>query len=502
MTTPTPSAPSPTAPPIVPGRHLIGADWAPGVGTPLESFDPATGERLWAGKSATEREVDAAVRAARAALEDWAFRPLADRARVLEAFAEQLKSHKNDLAETISRETGKPRWETLEEVNSMAGKAPLSVRAYADRRAELVGDLGGATAATRFRPVGVMAVFGPFNFPGHLPNGHVVPALLAGNTVVFKPSELTPLVGQRTAELWQAAGLPPGVLNLVHGGKATGVALAEHRDLDGLLFTGSVGVGKALQRTLCGYPQRMLALEMGGNNPLVVWDAADLDAASYLTIQSAFLTSGQRCSCARRLIVPAGRGGDRFVERLAAMTTNVRVGPWTADPEPFMGPVISPGAAQRLLNAQEDLRQRGGVEIVPMTRVGTGAALLSPGLMDVTGVPDREDAEYFGPFLQVIRAGDFGAAVREANHTAFGLAAGLLSDRRELWDKFYRQARAGVVNWNRPTTGASGKLPFGGVGLSGNHRPSGYYAADYCSFPVASLEAEKLAMPEKRLPGL
>src|SRR5205823_3306293 len=215
---------------------------------------------------------------------------------------------------------------------------------------------------------------------------------------------------------------------------------------------------------------------------------------------SAFLTSGQRCSCARRLIVPAGREGDRFIQHLAAMTTKVRVGPWTMDPEPFMGPVISPGAAQRLLNAQEDLRQRGGVEVVPMMRVGNSPAMMSPGLMDVTAVPDREDAEHFGPFLQVIRVGDFDAAVREANHTAFGLAGGLLSDRRELWEAFYRRSRAGVVNWNRPTTGASGKLPFGGVGLSGNHRPSGYYAADYCSFPVASLEADRLAMPEKRLP--
>jgi succinylglutamic semialdehyde dehydrogenase len=128
--------------------------------------------------------------------------------------------------------------------------------------------------------------------------------------------------------------------------------------------------------------------------------------------------------------------------------------------------------------------------------------MLSPGLMDVTAVPQRDDAEWFGPFLQLIRVPDFDAAVREANHTQFGLAAALLSDRRELYERFFRQIRAGIVNWNRPTTGASGKLPFGGVGLSGNHRPSGYYAADYCSYPVASLEVEKLSMPEKRLPGM
>jgi succinylglutamic semialdehyde dehydrogenase len=195
------------------------------------------------------------------------------------------------------------------------------------------------------------------------------------------------------------------------------------------------------------------------------------------------------------LIVPAGTQGDQFVERLAEQMGRIRVGPYSQEPPPFMGPVISDAAADRLLIAQEDLRYRGGQIIVPMTSLGPRRAMLSPGLMDVTAVPDVEDVEHFGPFLQLIRVEDFDAALREANRTAFGLAAGLITDRRDLYDLFYREIRAGVVNWNRPTTGASGKLPFGGIGLSGNHRPSGYYATDYCSYPVASLEAEAIAMP-------
>ena len=161
-----------------------------------------------------------------------------------------------------------------------------------------------------------------------------------------------------------------------------------------------------------------------------------------------------------------------------------------------MGPVITDTAADRLLAAQEDLRFRGGQTLIPMTSIGPRRAMLSPGLIDVTAVPEVEDVEHFGPLLQLIRVDNFDAALREANRTAFGLAAGLLSDRRDLYTHFYREIRAGVVNWNRPTTGASGKLPFGGIGLSGNHRPSGYYATDYCSYPVASLEAEQLSCPK------
>lgn len=483
-------------------NHFIDDQWMTGTGTAFASTDPATGETVWEGRAATPTEVDDAVTAAGRAFEPWADRPLAERIQCLERFASKLVTNRDELATVVSRETGKPRWESLEEVTSMIGKVALSVQAYNERRSEQLGELGGAVAATRYKPIGVMGVFGPFNFPGHLPNGHIVPALLAGNTVVFKPSEMAPLVAQCTVELWQSAGLPPGVMNLVQGGRDTGQALAEHARLDGILFTGSFAAGQWLHRTLAGQPQKMLALEMGGNNPLIVWDAHDLDAAALLTVQSAYITAGQRCSCARRLIVPTSREGEQFVERLASLITRVRAGVWTSDPEPFMGPVISRAAADRLLTAQEDLRERGGSEIVPMTRLDASPALLSPGLMDVTAVAGREDVEHFGPFLQLIFVSSFDAAIQEANNTAFGLVAGLLSDRRALYDQLFRRSKAGLINWNRPTTGASGRLPFGGTGHSGNYRPSGYWAADYCSYPVASLESETLTAPAKALPGI
>src|SRR5205085_4013569 len=221
---------------VMMGRHLIGADWANGAGAPFTSTDPATGRAVWEGRAATAAEVDRSVAAARGAFGPWADRTPEERARVLEAFAEQLKANKAALAELIGTETGKPLWESEEEVASMAGKVALSVQAARERRSPSQFELAGATAAVRFKPHGVVAVFGPFNFPGHLPNGHIVPALLAGNTVVFKPSEYTPLVAERTAELWQAAGLPAGVLNVVQGGREIGSTLAGHSGIDGLFF--------------------------------------------------------------------------------------------------------------------------------------------------------------------------------------------------------------------------------------------------------------------------
>jgi len=482
--------------------HFIDARWVEGAGEPFKSTDPATGEVVWEAPAATEAEIGRAVAAARGALESWSELPLQQRVFFLQAFAEQLKSNRAELAETICRETGKPRWEALSEVDSMIGKVPISIEAFNERRRPVIAETPAGTAATRFKPYGVLAVFGPFNFPGHLPNGHIVPALVAGNTVVFKPSELTPTVGQKTLELWEAAGLPAGVLNLVQGGRQTGAALAAHPGLEGVLFTGSAAVGVALSRLFADHPERMLALEMGGNNPLIVHEASDLDAAAYLTVQSAYITAGQRCTCARRLIVPEGSAGDAFIERLIAMAENVRVGRYTDDPEPFMGPVISPAAADRVLSAQNALKEQGGRPLLEVRRPADRPAMLSPGLMDVTAIARRDDSEIFGPFLQLIRVSDFAAAIAEANQTRYGLSAGLLSDSRELYEQFFRQVRAGVMTWNRQTTGASGSLPFGGVGLSGNHHPSGYYAADYCSYPVASLENPKLATPAQLTPGV
>lgn len=481
--------------------YIAGA-WQTGQGEALESLNPVTQRVLWAGKGASAAQVDTAVQAARQAFPAWAKRSLDDRIAVLEAFAASLKNHADELSRCIGEETGKPLWESATEVTSMINKVAISVQSYRERTGEKSGPLGDATAVLRHKPHGVVAVFGPYNFPGHLPNGHIVPALLAGNAVLFKPSELTPKVAELTVKCWIEAGLPAGVLNLLQGARETGIALAANPGIDGLFFTGSSRTGNLLHQQFSGRPDKILALEMGGNNPLIVDQVEDIDAAVYTVIQSAFISAGQRCTCARRLLVPEGAWGDALLARLVAVTATIEVGAFDQQPAPFMGSVISLGAARALLDAQEHLLANGAVALLEMTQPQAQAALLTPGILDVSDVADRPDEELFGPLLQVIRYADFDAAIAEANATQYGLAAGLLSDSEERYQQFWLESRAGIVNWNKQLTGAASSAPFGGVGASGNHRASAYYAADYCAYPVASLEAPRISLPATLTPGV
>ncbi len=484
--------------------HLIANEWIAGEGAAFVSEAPATGAVVWEGRAASPAQVDLAVRAAQRAFPGWATRPHAERVALLQAFEAELGRRKDELTRAIAEETGKPRWESATEVQAMIGKIGISIAAYDERTGTREGEAGGVRSVTRHKPHGVVAVFGPYNFPGHLPNGHIVPALLAGNTVVFKPSELTPKVAELTVHAWLAAGLPAGVLNLVQGERDTGIALASHADIAGLFFTGSPATGRALARQFADQPGKILALELGGNNPLVVDADAleDLDAAAYHALQSGYLSAGQRCTCARRLIVPAGARGDAFIERLLGYIDRIRVGTPDAEPQPFMGAVISNRAADGLLAFQQRLEAAGGRVLRRMARLVEGRPLLSPGLIDVTGVAERADEEAFGPLMQLIRVPDFESALAEANNTRFGLSAGLLADDAGRWQRFWTEVRAGIVNWNRPTNGAASSAPFGGIKDSGNQRPSAYYAADYCAYPVASLEAERATLPAVLSPGL
>ena len=480
----------------------IDGTWSAGAGREFASHNPGDNAETWRGKAASAADVDAAVAAARRAFPAWARRPLEERIATIKRFAELLAANKERLTAAIGKDSGKPRWEAATEVATMIGKVDISIKAHAERTGERSAAMPDGTAVLRHRPHGVVAVFGPYNFPGHLPNGHIVPALIAGNTVVFKPSELTPLVAEETVKLWEQAGLPAGVLNLVQGEKETGMALAGHEGIDGLFFTGSSGTGTLLHKQFGGRPEKILALEMGGNNPMVVAECADLDAAVHHTLQSAFLSAGQRCTCGRRILVPAGAWGDRFLARYVEVAARLTVGAWDAEPQPFMGAVISLAAARHLLAARDRLLGQGATTLLAMEQLQPDSAYLSPGILDVTGVADLPDEEYFGPLSQVIRYRDFDSAIALANRTAYGLSAGLLADDKALWERFSVEVRAGIVNWNRPTNGASSAAPFGGIGRSGNHRPSAYYAADYCAYPVASVESERVAMPATLSPGM
>ncbi|GAA4818346.1 succinylglutamate-semialdehyde dehydrogenase [Sphingosinicella ginsenosidimutans] len=453
----------------------------------LISIEPATGQTLWTGETG---DVDAAVAAARAAWSGWASKPFSVRVETMRRFANVARGKLDAFADLIARETGKPLWEARTEAEAVINKVDISVAAYADRTAQrrLEGAMG-TRVAVRHKPHGVLGVLGPYNFPAHLPNGHMVPALIAGNAVVFKPSEKTPAVGEYLIGLYREAGVPEGVVGCVQGGADTGKALAGHSGLDGLLFTGSARAGLALNRQFADVPHKILALEMGGNNPIVVWDAKDLHAAAAIVVQSAYMTAGQRCTAARRLIVREGEH-EALAETIVKILDRLIVDHPHATPAPYMGPVIDNDAADRLQADVLDLMGKGGRALRRLDRKVSDKPFLTPALIDVTDVEKRPDAELFGPVLQMIRVPDFDAALAEANATRYGLAASLIGGAPELYDRFWSTVRAGVINWNKPTNGAPSSAPFGGIGLSGNHRPSAYYAADYCAYPVTSSEAE------------
>ncbi len=482
--------------------QLIDNQWQAGLGHDFSSINPSNGEVVWQGKTATAGQVADAIKAARSAQLGWADMALEERIVILENFAAQLKEHSEEFATIIARETGKPLWETRTEVGAMTGKIAISIRAYHERTGTTENPMPGAKAFIRHKPHGVVAVFGPYNFPGHLPNGHIVPAILAGNTVVFKPSELTPHVAEFTLKLWLKAGLPAGVINLVQGEVDTGIALASHQDIDGLFFTGSSNTGHLLHKQFAGHPGKILALEMGGNNPLIVKDVADVSAAVHDIIQSGFITSGQRCTCSRRLFIENSANGDAILEKLIAATKHIKVADSFSEDQPFMGAMISEKAALGMVAAQQQLLDMGATSLVELKHLEAGTGFVSPGIIDVTAVKDMPDEEHFGPLIKVYRYTDFDSAINEANNTSFGLSAGLLSDDSDDYQHFLKRIRAGIVNWNRPITGASSAAPFGGIGASGNHRASAYYAADYCAYPVASVEADKVNLPQTLAPGL
>lgn len=483
--------------------HFINGQWVAGEGSPITSVDPTKNQTFWRGQAASATQVDSALNAARAALPQWSAKTVEERLSLIKKFAELLGENKQQLAALIAQETGKPLWETATEIGAMIGKIAISEKAYFERTGTVENPMPVGKAFIRHKPHGVVAVFGPYNFPGHLPNGHIVPALIAGNTVVFKPSDLTPAVAEATVKLWEQAGIPAGVLNLIQGEVETGKALASHPQIDGLFFTGSSRTGKILHEQFAGHPGKILALEMGGNNPLIVTEVADTKAAVHDIIQSAFVTSGQRCTCARRLFIPATAAGDALVDALVNATRKISVGHYDAEPQPFMGAMISAAAAKGMVAAQQQLLDAGATALEPLKHLDEQTGLVTPGIVDVTTIADTmEDEEHFGPLLKIIRYTDFDTAIAQANNTRFGLSAGLLSDSEADYQHFFTHIRAGIVNWNRPITGASSAAPFGGIGESGNHRASAYYAADYCAYPVASVELDRVTLPGTLSPGL
>lgn len=495
---------------------LIGAEWVSlSAASPLAmaSQNPARpGQTIWSGFARVEH-VDAAVKAARKALPGWSQWGRDNRFRVLKRFAELCKQRAPQVAEIICDETGKVMWEAKGEAAALASKVDITLDASPIgglRRVDGFEFEMGPQKNGRawFKPHGVMAVLGPFNFPAHLPNGHIVPALAMGNTVVFKPSDKAPGVGQILAELLAEAllveGAPhkgAGVVNLVQGGVEVAAALVDHDDLDGILFTGSWPVGRKIMEANLDRPGRIIALELGGSNPAVVMGDCDLRQAAIEVVRCAFNTTGQRCTSTRRVIVQANIA-DKFEAAIVHAAKALVIGSPRAVKPVFMGPIISQAARAAVLDAQKawtkGKSKGGGGEVLLEAKAIDDAEkgwYVSPGIVKVDEFVADEgknagcggDVEVFGPMLRVCEVLDIDEAIEQANATRYGLAASIFTKNQAHAERFLHECRAGCVNINTGTAGASSKLPFGGLGLSGNHRPAGSFSLDYCAYPVAGM---------------
>lgn len=448
-----------------------------------------------------------ATESAQKAHKSWSRLTLDERLSYLMKLKDSFIKNKDRIALAISRDTGKPLWEALTEATALVSKIDITVNhslklVSEERVADALPKVEGVI---RYKSRGVMAVLGPFNFPAHLPNGHIVPALIMGNTIVFKPSEQTPMVAQVYSECFEQAQLPSGVFNMVQGDAESGRKLVLDEAVDGILFTGSYEVGlKIKQETLTHY-WKLLALEMGGKNATVVWDDADLDKSVYETITGSYLSAGQRCSGTSRIFVHASIA-DQFIDRFYKMAKQLTIGHYQDNP--FMGPLINHSAVEKYLRFQE-IAKREGCESLMRGKVLENTKFqghyVTPSINLVEHFnPDSiyQKNEIFGPNVSICRVTDFEETTSMVNSTGFGLVAALFTKNRSLYKKAIQDYRVGLLNWNRTTNGASSKLPFGGLGKSGNDRPSGHFAIQYCAVPLASLEDTLTFDPSNTFPGM
>lgn len=481
----------------------------------LERTSPVTGEITWSGLPSSSDDVRAKWNACREAFVSWRRASFEVRCDYLRKYASRLEANRGAIARTITLESGKPIWESQSEVSSSIAKVELAIQAYSQRRSPSVVDTFASSEIERARsnpspavhsaisyaPLGTVLVLGPFNLPLHLPGAHFVPALLSGNTVLLKPSEKTPAVGEWILKCWREADLPAGVLEGIQGDSSVAREALASEALAGVFFTGSLAAGTSIHRSLAGRPEVLVALEMGGNNPLVVERVENVTAAVETILQSAYLTSGQRCTCARRLVLIDNASNRRLLELLCEVIPRIRVSHPLVEPPPFLGTLVDPGAARRCIDVQSEYQSLGMYSLVEAKSVNPFGTQLTPGLL-LDETAGQRDEEVFGPLLTVRWVRDLDEAIDVANASRFALSASLLSDSYSAWQSFHAEIRAGIVNWNQPTTGATGKLPFGGLAMSGNHRSSGYFACDYCSDPVASLSTSVLRTSDTSVPGL
>ena len=449
----------------------------------LESTSPATGDVLGTVPEAGETEVAEAVDRARAAFETWRLVPAPRRGEILYRFAQILEREKAALADLMTREMGKVKAEAGGDVQEA-----IDMTYYmAGEGRRLWGQTTPSELQNKFNmsvrvPVGVVGAITPWNFPIAIPSWKLVPALVCGNTVVLKPAEDTPLLGQRFVELLGEAGVPEGVVEIVHGyGEKAGAALVRHPDVPVITFTGSRETGIAVTKAAADFLKHV-HLELGGKNAIIVLDDADLDLAVEGIVWSAFGTSGQRCTAASRVIAHEAIY-DALQAKLVERAEAMRLGPgWEDDTD--IGPVINGEAIDKIhsytkIGQDEGARLLTGGEIATDGDLAKGFFYRPTIFGDVDAQMRIAQEEIFGPTTALIRVHDFGEAVRVANGIRYGLSSSIFTRDVNRAFRAMRDLQAGITYVNAGTTGAEVHLPFGGTKDTGNgHREAGQAALD------------------------
>lgn len=451
--------------------------------------DPGNIDLLVGEWSDTLECVDPAVDAARRAFTTWARTDQATRCQYLHNLQRVYEAHVSDLAEQISREMGKTLREALAEVQSAIQKIEITIKEAIKLIAEVRSDKNGSYY--RFHPRGVLAIIGPFNFPLQLPNAQVAAALASGNTVVLKPSELTPFTGQLMARCIQEAGFPPGTFNLVQGDRVVGEALASHPDVDGVIFIGSEKTGKKIRRRTMKDSNKICVLEMGGKNAAVIMDDAPFDKCVDECASSALMTTGQRCNALSRIIVHEDLVTQFTVE------FSCRVLEWVPgyyeDTAAKMGPLVSQAAVKKFLKYQEKARKEGARQVLqgcPISKHPRGHYVL-PAIHRVEWNGPQADRigysydEIFAPDVAIYTFKTVEEAIQIHNDCRYGLVASVFTKKKTVFEEMYHNLKVGNLHWNKGTIGTSPHLPFGGIKSSGNNFPSGLFSPYYCTYPVS-----------------
>ncbi len=472
----------------------------------IEKWSPGDIKDHIIGLEYSYDHVIAACSEAKKASSIWSKKSKEDRFSYIYRFKALLSDYSSILAQTISRETGKPLWETTQELQSCPERIDRLLNSIYKQVEMRVpeGFSGDQKGSITYHPRGVMAIICSFNSPVRLGSYSLLTALATGNSVVYKPSEHTPLVGQILAEMFQKIELPVGVFNMVQGEGEVGRKLALNEDVDGVLFFGSYEVGYRIKQETVSHHWKHLGLQMGGKNSVLIHKDADIDKAVYETVVGAYLSSGQRCTSTSRVFV-ADEIADKFIDSFYKASKRIKIGHWSEDV--FMGPLISADAVEKYIRFQEIAKREGCESLMrgKALSLNTKGHYVTPSINLVEKFNKKsvyQTSEIFAPNVAVYRFKNWDDVVSSVNDTGYGLTVSIFSKNQAELERAIQDLKVGWVNFNRRTTQTTERLPFGGVGKSGNFQPSGLFTVFICSYPKSIYQEDTALDHENVLPGI